>query len=217
MKITRLFSAADLESIREVTASAESRTSGEIVPYIVERVVDRDEARWRGAALGALTAALVAGLIHAAGGYWGGGGIVWITFPALLGAGLGFLIGGIDGVGRLLISRDHLEHFVRLRAEAAFLEEEVFNTRDRTGILVFIALFEREAVILGDEGINRAVPEGLWQRLVDDLVAGISAGRPAEALRETILACGELLVEHDVTPRPDDENELADAPRITER
>ncbi len=217
MRITKLFSDADLEDIRRVTDAAEKQTSGEIVPYIVERIDDYAEARWRGATLGALAAALVAGVVHALGGYWGGTGIWWITLPALVGAGLGYLAAGADSICRSLIPTDTLDRQAQLRAEAAFLEEEVFRTRDRTGILIFLALFERRAVILADEGIHRAVPAGEWDRLIDDLVAGIKARRAAESLQEVITRCGQKLTEHDVDVRPDDEDELADAPRVRDR
>jgi len=142
MRLRTLFSKADLEAIQTATAAGESRTAGEIVPYIVERVVDRDTARWRGATLGALGAALAAGLANAFGDFWGGFGVWWITLPAVVGAGMGYLVAGFDAVGRRLIPEDHIDHSVHLRAKAAFLEEEVFATRDRTGILVFLALFE---------------------------------------------------------------------------
>lgn len=217
MKIRKLFSEADLASIKQATAAAETRTGGEIVPYIVERVIDHAEARWRGAALGSMGMALLAGVVHALEGFWGGHGVWWITLPALAGGGIGYVVAGVDAVGRRLLPKDQIERAVRLRAEAAFLEEEVFNTRDRTGVLVLLALSEHQAVIIGDEGINRAVPEGEWQRLVDDLVAGIKAGRAAAALVETIARCGEVLETHRVEIRPDDEDELADAPRLRER
>ena len=217
MQLRALFSEADLEAIRAATAAGESRTAGEIVPYIVERVVERDTARWRGATLGALGVALVAGIANAFGDFWGGYGVWWITLPTVVGAGAGYLVAGIDTVGRRLIPEDHIERSVHLRAEAAFLEEEVFATRDRTGILVFLALFERRAVILADEGIHRAVPQDEWQHLVDDLIAGIKARRAAAALVEAIARCGGLLEQYEVERRPDDEDELPDAPRIRER
>jgi putative membrane protein len=141
----------------------------------------------------------------------------WITLPTIVGAGFGYLVAGLDSIGRWLIPDDQIERAVGLRAEAAFLEEEVFATRDRTGILVFLALFEHRAVILADEGIHRSVPEGEWQRLVDDLIAGIRAGRAAETMVQAIGNCGKLLEQYEVTRRPDDEDELSDAPRIRER
>ncbi len=72
-------------------------------------------------------------------------------------------------------------------------------------------------MILADAGINRSVPEGTWQTLVDELVAGIRAGCAAEAMRKTVARCGEVLVEHEVALRPDDTDELPDAPRVRER
>jgi len=217
MKLRTIFSEADLEAIQAATAAGESRTAGEIVPYIVERVVDRDAARWRGATLGALGAAVAAGLANVFGDFWGGFGVWWITLPTVVGAGAGFLAAGLDAIGRWLIPEDLIDHSVHLRAEAAFLEEEVFATRDRTGILIFLALFEHRAVILADEGIHRAVPKGEWQHLVDDLIVGIKAKRAAEALVEAITRCGGLLEKYEVERRPDDEDELPDAPRIRER
>ena len=99
---------------------------------------------------------------------------------------------------------------VRRRAAVAFLEEEVFKTRDRTGVLIFLSLFEHRVVVMGDEGINRAVAVGEWQKIVDGVVAGIREGRPADALVDSIRECGELLDLRGVAIRPDDTDELSD-------
>jgi putative membrane protein len=217
MRIHDLFSEAELEAIQRATTAAERRTSGEIVPYLVERLDDHAEARWRGATIGALVSALIAGTVHALVGYWSGFGVAWITLPVLVGAGLGYLIGGVGPVTRLLMPADALDVMARRRAEAAFLEEEVFRTRDRTGILIFLAVFEHRAVILADEGIHREVPRHVWQDLVADLVAGIKARDAAGALERTIARCGDILADHHVERRPDDRDELHDRVRIREQ
>lgn len=211
-----LFSDTDLESIRAATAAAEEKTSGEIVPYLVESISDHPEVRYKGAVFGALLASLLAGALHGFGGFWGGAGFTWITVPTLAGLIVGWWLATIPAVGRRLIQDDDMDRRVRLRAEAAFLEEEVFRTRDRTGILIFLALWEHRAVILGDEGIHRSVPKGAWQQLVDDLVAGIRDGRATEALVDVIDRCGDLLERRGVERRSDDEDELPDAPRLRE-
>ena len=210
------FSEEDLAALAAATREAEKRTSGEIVPYIVGRVDSHGEARWAGALYGALSLSLLAGLWHWLGGFWSGFGIIWITLPTLVGAGLGALAAGLGPLGRLLVPDEDLERRVRLRAEAAFLEEEVWKTKHRTGILIFLALWEHRAVILGDEGIHKAVPAGTWDRLVDDLVGGIRQGRARQALVEVIGRCGELLDVPGLVLLPDDEDELADAPRVRE-
>ncbi len=216
--IRQRFSDADLERIGEAARAAEQRTSGEVVAYLVNRVDDHDEAAWKGAALGALAATSVAGLAHLLGGFWGASVVVWLTLPAFVGAAVGYLLASfLPAIERLLIDAGSLEQRVRLRAEAAFLDEEVFDTRDRTGILIFIALFEHRAVILADSGIHQKVDESEWQALVTSLVAGIRSGRTVEALVEIIGKCGDLLEERGVARRPDDVNELTNAPRLKER
>ncbi len=216
--IRQRFSDADLERIGEAARAAEERTSGEIVAYLVNRVDDHDEAAWKGAALGAVAAAAAGGFGHWLGGFWGGPVVLWLTLPAFAGAAAGYLLATwVPAVERRLIPAEGLERRVRLRAESAFLDEEVFDTRDRTGILIFLALFEHRALILADSGIHQRVEESEWRRLVASLVEGIRADRTVDALVDTIGKCGELLEEHGVARRSDDRDELANAPRLRER
>lgn len=210
------FTPADLEAIRAATGKAEATTGGEIVPFIVARVDDNEESRWRWATLGAVLGAVGAALAHELGGVWGGSGLLWIGAPPLLGAAAGLLLARIPTLERLLLDRDAVDRRVRLRAEAAFLEEEVFRTRDRTGILILVAEFEHRAVLLADEGIHRAVPAGHWDQIVADLVEGLRQGQGRAALVAAIERCGDLLATH-VARRNDDTDELADAPRVRER
>ena len=216
MSISTLFSGTDLARVREAIARAESSNAGEIVTYLVGRVDDHDEARWRGATLCALLMALLAGAAYHYAGFWGGAEVLWITLPAMTGAGLGYMLSGLPVVGRALLTSDDIDRRVQLRAESAFLEENLFSTRERTGILIFLAIYEHRAVILADEGINRAVPAGMWRELVDDLVSGIHDGQPVDALCDAIEHCARVLQEHHVEKRPDDSNELIDGLRIRE-
>jgi len=217
MTIRQLFTDADLAAIHQATTAAERRTSGEIVAYVVGRCDGYPELGWIGAALGALAGAGLAGAVHALGGIWGAGPL-WLTVPTFGGAAVGFALAArVAAIGRRLVPPSTLDHRARLRAEAAFLEEEVFNTRERTGILVFVALFEHRAMVLGDASINAAVAPEAWQGIVDGLVDGIRAGRPAAALQSAVEACGALLEQHVVVRRLDDSDELSDAPRIRER
>ncbi len=212
------FSGADLEAIRQATGDAEKRTSGEIVPVVVGASDDYDEAAWKAAAFGALAAALVAGGVHGLGGFWMGMGWLWITAPTGAGAALGFLLARLwPGFRRAMVSPETLDLRVGRRARQAFLEEEVFATRERTGILIFLALFERRVVVIGDEAINRAVDPREWQDIVDRLIEGIRSGRPGPALVEAIGDCGALLEEHGVEIRPDDIDELDDGLRMEDR
>lgn len=213
----RFFSDQDREAIRAATAEAEGRTGGEIVSYAVERCDAYEEAAWKGAALGALALALAAGLAHWLGAFWGGWGLLWITLPAGAGAAAGFALGTwVPGLQRRLVTPEVLEQRVARRAAVAFVDEEVFATRDRTGVLLFLALFEHRVVVLADSGINARVEPAAWEAISEGIARGIREGRPAAALVEAIGACGRLLEEKGVARRPDDVDELGDELRVSD-
>jgi len=214
----RVFGAEALAAVREATAAAEGRTAGEIVPYIVGRCDDYAEAGWTGATLGALLATGLAALPYYLGGYWGVPDLLWLALPPLAGAVAGYLlVTSVPRLKRWLVPAETFDRRTRLRAEAAFLEEEVFDTEGRTGVLIFLALFEHRAIVLADSGIHAAVPAGAWEGIVGALTAGMRAGRPADALLEAVRGCGELLAAYRVTVRPGDVDEIPDEPRLRDR
>ncbi|HSS77418.1 MAG TPA: hypothetical protein VLV54_11805 [Thermoanaerobaculia bacterium] len=211
MDSDKFFSEADLEAIRATVREAESRTSGEIVPYVVDRSDEYASAAWKGAALGALLAPLVALAVHQWSNIWGIPLEYWIALPALIGGATAYLVAAfLPPVRRWLTGEHVLEARVRRRAAAAFLDQEVFLTENRTGILLFVSLFERRVVLLADSGIHQKVEEGQWESITRRLAAEIRRGRPGPALVEAIRACGDVLARHHVEIRPDDRNELSD-------
>ncbi|MFH1177329.1 MAG: hypothetical protein V1750_07970 [Acidobacteriota bacterium] len=217
MKTKSLFSESDHEAIRRAVVEVEKRTAGEIVPFVVGACDDYDGASWRAATLGTTLAALVTVLVHELGGFWGGWFAVWLLAPVLGGGIFGYLAGAFFPVlRRRLTDPATIDARVRLRAETAFLREEVFATAERTGILIFLTLLERRVVILGDSGINAKVQQHEWDEIVAGIAAGIRAGRPTHALIEGIGRCGELL-QRRVEIRPEDRDELSDALRISDR
>lgn len=216
--VGRLFTEADRAAVADAARRAEGATSGEIVPYIVGVCDSYPLVAWKAAVLGALTGLVGGVAAHFFGGFWGGSVWLWVVLPALVGALSGPLAARLsDPLRRWLIGGRLLELRARQRAEAAFLDEEVFATRERTGILILVALFEHQVVVLGDAGIDRAVPDGAWEGVVSRVVSGIRDGRPTEALIAAIGDCGRLLEEHRLKIRPDDVDELDNRPRIRDR
>src|SRR5947209_2862824 len=211
MESDRFFSEADREAIRAAVREAESRTSGEIVPYVVDRSDEYASAAWKGAALGALLAPMVALAIDRWTNVWGIPLAYWIALPAPAGGAVAYLATVLlPPVRRWLTGAHGLEARVRGRAAAAFLEQEVFRTADRTGILLFVSLFERRVALLADSGIHQKVGEGQGAGITGGLAGESRHGRPGPALVEAIRACGEVLARHRVEIRPDDRDELSD-------
>jgi putative membrane protein len=206
-----LFSEADLAAVRGAVAAAEKGTSGEIVPYVVPASDEYAGAVWKGATLGALAGALAAWALHRWGDLWGASRFLWMVVPPAAGAALGYLAAHLGPLRRFLAGHHAIERRVQERAAAAFLEQEVFRTRDRTGILLFLSLFERRVVVLGDSGIHQQVKPGEWDVVVRHVVSGLGgsgAGNPTAALVAAIRECGEILARHGLPPRPDDADEL---------
>ena len=96
--------------------------------------------------------------------------------------------------------------------EAAWLFKKagMDKTADRNGVLIYLAIKERTFAIIGDTGINAAVPPGFWDSIRDHMQQCFSEGRFTEGLSEGVLMAGEKLKEH--FPRAmNDVNELSDA------
>jgi putative membrane protein len=208
------FSAADLEAVRRAVADAEAESAGEIVPYVVPASDAYPGAAWKGAAFGAMAAALAAWAVHRWGGFWGGQPLFWMVLPPAVGGALGLLAVHLaPGLRRRLAGAEQIEARTRQRAAAAFVEQEVFATAGRTGILIFLSLFERRVVVLADSGIHARVADGEWEAMVTRIVSGIRRGDPGAALAAAIRDCGGLLVRHGLRHPAGRGNELTDGLR----
>lgn len=213
-QLAALFDAGVRSRVATAVREAEGETAGEIRVVVLAAAGEYAELAWAGAALGALAGAGLAAFGALAIGIW----CVtptWMALPAASGAAVGYLATRLSPVlRRWLAGEERLERRVEARARELFLEEQVFATADRTGILLLVALFERRVAVLGDQGIYGRVPETAWPPITDKVVVGIRAGRPVEALLEAVGACGALLRERGVARRGDDANELPDLPRV---
>ncbi len=208
-RIAEFFSDADRAAIAAEVKAAEQASGGELVVFVCPACDDYSHAAWKGSALGAVGAAGMAALLHWWGGFWGLDP-AWLGLPALAGAALGFFLPPRWAAARRwLASPQVMRRRARARAEEAFLEAEVFDTRDRTGILVFLALFERQVVVLGDRGIDAKVGEGVWDEVARSIAASMHDGKPAEAVLAGVRRCGEILSSHGVARRADDRDELS--------
>lgn len=213
-----LFSQSDRERISAAVAEAEKTTRGEIVPYVVPQSDTYGESIWRAAVIGGVLTLLLIASAQAFLEFWpplGPFGIAAV--PLAVGAIFALLAAFIPGLRRLLAARPTIEYRVSQRAVEAFVSEEVFQTRDRSGILIFLSLLERKVVVLGDSGINANVEKKEWDEVVQIIVKAVRTGHPADGLVRAIAQCGELLHRRGVDIRPDDTNELPNDLRTADR
>jgi putative membrane protein len=200
MRVEELFDAKAFQAVEDAVREAESRTSGEIVPMVVDRSDSYPGVRAAGAAVLAFVAGVaVLGLDLDP----------WLWLPPVqvgtfaLGA---WLLGNRRVLRHLIPERIRVERVDRA-ARLAFLENGLTETRDRTGILIYTSLLEHRVEILADRGIDAHVEAGVWDGLVSRILAAIRERRAEEGLVEAIRECGEILATP-FPPRPDDTNEL---------
>ncbi|HVS03303.1 MAG TPA: hypothetical protein VMT16_11085 [Thermoanaerobaculia bacterium] len=216
-RLQALFPPAAVGRVRQAVEEAERGTAGEIVPVVVSACDAHPEAAWKATALGALGAVAGAFLYFQLSGRWAADLLWWSLLPALAGGAAGWLAGGLPALRRRLVDPEVLEERVQRAARAAFLEHRVHATRQRTGVLIFVALFEHRVVVLADEGIHPAVPHAMWAEVAAGIASGLRAGRPLAALVEGIERCGRILATHGPAAAPGDVDELSDTPRLEER
>ena len=219
MNLKQNFSEADLQRIKNAVKDAENNISGEIVPVIVERSGPYSTATYKGSILVALFCFVLMILLDryvitdASNTLYYDP--VFIFFVVVLGGILGALVTStFERIKRLLINQKQMDDCTRQRAENAFLEEEVFNTRHRTGIMIFISFFEHEVIVMADRGISKVVDQKEWDKIVHDLVLHIRNGKVTDGIEAGIKRCGEILLEKGFHKTADDVNELRDDLRI---
>jgi putative membrane protein len=215
MHLEAFFTPADREAVEAAVREAESATAGEIVPVAVGRSDLYVSAIWKAALSGALLLSALAAAVYEAGRFWGAFLPLWIAVPPAAGAAAGFLAAElVPAVRRWLAPSELIELRVRQRALAAFVEHEVFRTRDRTGILVFLSMFEHRVLVIGDTAVNARVKPEEWEDIVAGIAAGIREGHPGSALAEGVRRCAGLLAR--VERSPQDADELANRLRTAE-
>jgi len=193
----RLLSDADKEKIRAAVREAEIRTAGEIVPMVVPASYDYPMADVTGAVAFSLPLAIV--LTPVIGGrFWIGPQNMWVflgTF-ALLYAFFFLVIRRVPPLKRLFISKAEIDEEVEEAAVSAFYQEGLYRTRDETGVLIFISMFEKKVWILADKGINEKVGKEQWQGIAGHIAGGIHTGRQVNALCDAVSMVGDLLATH---------------------
>jgi putative membrane protein len=109
---------------------------------------------------------------------------------------------------RLVPDRVKAERVAR-RAHEQFLLRGLHRTRDRAGVLLFVAAAEHRVELIADEGINARVPPGTWDGIVAGFTAAVREGRTADGFIAAIDAVAGVLAAH--FPRAAaDINELPD-------
>lgn len=82
------------------------------------------------------------------------------------------------------------------RAMEVFHALKMDNTKESNGVLIYVAVEDRNFVIYGDKGINDVVPDDFWESTKELIVSHFKNGKFKDGLVDGVLKAGEQLQKH---------------------
>ena len=96
------------------------------------------------------------------------------------------------------------------RAAEVFSVLKIDQTAARNGVLVYVALRDRQLAIVGDQGIHEKVGNAFWEREVRQILADFNKADYAGGIAKIVGDIGEALRTHFPYDKDGDINELPD-------
>ncbi len=200
---------SDKEQIKKAVEKAELNTRGEIVPMVLKRSDAYPAAHFR--------AAIVFGLVFAFALYYfpffeAGDALIYL-WTMMGGMFIGYFLCFHRKIKTFFLSKKEVAEEVHQRALEAFFHEGVHNTRERTGILLFVSSLEHRAELIADCGINEKVDKEAWDEILKPMLQGLKEGKAGDAITKAVEECGALLEKHfpfTGDQKEKDTNELSD-------
>lgn len=96
------------------------------------------------------------------------------------------------------------------RAIELFAEIEMHKTKDRNGVLVYVAIKARKLAIYGDSGIYERVGKDFWDQQVADMIQFFNKKDYAKGIAIIVEKIGEALKKNFPYDKQSDINELPD-------
>ncbi len=105
-----------------------------------------------------------------------------------------------SGQIRVSISPKHIDDPVAA-AQIEFMRLGMNETRERNGVLIFVAPRSHKFAVIGDEAVHAKCGDEFWRKLVDAMSGYFRKSEFTPGIIHGVQKAGELLAEH--FPRPD--------------
>ena len=96
------------------------------------------------------------------------------------------------------------------RAAQLFFKLNMNKTNEKNGVLIYVAMKDRQLAVFGDEGIHQKVGEEYWTNQVNKMISSFNKDDFAAGIRDVVSDIGEALHEHFPYNDETDKNELPD-------
>ncbi|MCO6461592.1 MAG: TPM domain-containing protein [Saprospiraceae bacterium] len=99
---------------------------------------------------------------------------------------------------------------VHERVMKIFEQYGMHKTKNRNGVLIYVAVRSRQLYIWGDTGIHEVAGQDMWDQILKNLSADFADGMYESGIIRAIEAIGIKLKEHFPRVERENENELPD-------
>ncbi|MDX5418113.1 MAG: TPM domain-containing protein [Hymenobacteraceae bacterium] len=96
------------------------------------------------------------------------------------------------------------------RATEVFAQLHMHLTKQRNGVLFYVAIKDHQFAVLGDAGINAIVPDHFWEDITEQVIVHFKKKEYAAGLAKGVIMAGEQLKSHFPYDDKGDLNELSD-------
>jgi uncharacterized membrane protein len=91
---------------------------------------------------------------------------------------------------------DHCPELALDRAAFIFEKLEMHKTELRNGVLIYVAMNDKKAAILGDAGINARVEHGFWDATMAEIITHFKNQQFDEGIVAAVMRAGGALRQH---------------------
>jgi len=181
--------------LEERIAEAEKQTGSQIVLATVKRSDSYTEIPWKAFAIGASLAGLLVFILDLFVLGWLTEILILFSVVVVLGTGILFALLSLiwPGFARLFLSESRKETETIQYAESLFLSNELFSTEGRRGILLLVSQFERQVVILPDQGVRNLLSKEKLQALISNITSHLRQKGIAKALETGLVGIYDAL------------------------
>jgi putative membrane protein len=174
--------------------TVESQSSAELVVAVRPR-----SAAYLEAAFGAALAAVFVTLALLLFTPWDFGLAWFLIDPALAAVLAGLLVWNVPALTRLLTRRPKRRQRVEEVARALFVDKRIHQTSGRTGILFYVSVLEREAILVPDVAVEPFTLDAAaeagdgWRRVVGRIDEALGRGAAGAEIAALLAGLGEVL------------------------
>ena len=183
--LNRHVTESNLVKISDAVAAAEVRTTAEIVPMVVRSSIVVGHVPWL---LFFITLPIAWVLLpYVVHGVWGE--IFTVVVAAIAAVGLKDL----PFIQRWLTPDNDECLSVMRRAQLEFHRAGLRATTGHTGVLIFVSMLERKAIVLADTSVSQKFTDDAWKDVLSKLLSRVKHGDFSGGMIEAVGHLGGLL------------------------